>query len=505
MKTPAKRFRYRLLATVAASGLLLTSGFVATSFLPTNVRAEAVSVEAPSAPSFADIVEKVSPAVVSVRVKTDVQPAASTEQYFFGGQGFQDLPDDSPLKQFFRRFGEQHGAPGQEDRHHKGHFRAVAQGSGFFISPDGYIVTNDHVVKEGQAFTVVLNDGTEMDAKLIGTDPRTDLAVLKVDSSRNFAYVQFADDSKTRVGDWVVAVGNPFGLGGTVTAGIVSARGRNIGAGPYDDFLQIDAAVNRGNSGGPAFNLNGQVVGVNTAIFSPSGGNVGIAFAIPSSIAKQVVNQLIDTGSVKRGWLGVQIQPVTKDVAESLGLKEDRGALVAEPQENSPASNVGLKSGDVITAVNDHDIKDPRDLALTIAGIAPGTDAKITYWRDGKSQDTDVKIGVLPKMQEQASNDTGQQNNASPTQLDKFGLALQPATDGSGVTVADVESGSIADDRGIQPGDEITSVNSSDVANVGDVQKEIASAEKSGRKAVLFGIRRDGSNNFVALPFSDAG
>jgi serine protease Do len=505
MKTPAKRFRTRLLATVAATGLLLTSGFVATSFIPTTVRAQAVSVEAPSAPSFADIVEKVSPAVVSVRVKTDVQPQVSAQEYFFGGQGFQDLPDNSPLKQFFRRFGQQHGMPGPQQHQGKGHLRPIAQGSGFFISSDGYIVTNDHVVKEGQAYTVVLNDGTEMDAKLIGTDPRTDLAVLKVDSSRKFTYVQFADDSKTRVGDWVVAVGNPFGLGGTVTAGIVSARGRNIGAGPYDDFLQIDAAVNRGNSGGPAFNLSGQVVGVNTAIYTPSGGNVGIAFAIPSSIAKQVVDQLMEHGTVKRGWLGVQIQPVTKDIAASLGLKDAHGALVAEPQDNSPAAKVGLKSGDVITAVNGNEVKNPRDLAMTIAGIIPGSEAKITYWRDGKTQEANVKIGVLPKMQQQASNDTGQQNNASPTQLDNFGLALQPATDGSGVTVADVASGSVADDHGIQPGDEITSVNSTDVSNVGDVQKQIASAEKSGRKAVLFGIKRDGSNNFVALPFSNAG
>lgn len=502
MKTPAKRFRTRLLATVAATGLLLTGGFVAGSFLPTTVLADAVSVQAPSAPSFADIVEKVSPAVVSVRVKTDMQPTASIQQYFFGNQGFQDLPDNSPLKRFFQQFGNPYGAPGDRP-HRKGHLRPIAQGSGFFISPDGYIVTNDHVVKEGQAFTVVLNDGSEMDAKLIGTDPRTDLAVLKVDSSRKFSYVQFADDAKVRVGDWVVAVGNPFGLGGTVTAGIVSARGRNIGAGPYDDFLQIDAAVNRGNSGGPAFDLDGQVIGVNTAIYTPSGGNVGIAFAIPSTIAKQVVDQLIKTGSVQRGWLGVQIQPVTKDIAESLGMKSTHGALVAEPQDNSPASSVGLKSGDVITAVNGNEVKDPRDLAMTIAGIAPGSDAKITYWRDGKSNDASVKIGKLPKMQEQASNNTDQ--NASPTQLDNFGLALQPSPDGSGVMVADVASGSVAEDHGIRPGDQIVSVNSNDVNNVSDVKNQIASAEDHGRKAVLFGIRRNNDNRFVALPFGNAG
>ena len=209
--------------------------------------------------------------------------------------------------------------------------RPVSQGSGFFISDDGIVVTNNHVVENGKEFTVIMQDGTELDAELIGKDPRTDLAVLKVDSDKTFTYVQFDQDDKTRIGDWVVAVGNPFGLGGTVTAGIISARGRDIGAGPYDDFIQVDAAVNRGNSGGPTFNLEGEVIGVNTAIFSPSGGNVGIAFAIPASLANEVVSELLDNGSVERGWLGVQIQPVTDDIAESLGLAEAKGALITDP------------------------------------------------------------------------------------------------------------------------------------------------------------------------------
>ncbi len=290
--------------------------------------AEAVKVEAPSVPSFANVVDAVSPAVVSVRVESRIKPVSEEEgngfSFDFGGRNFDDVPD--ALKPFFRQFGEEQGrrgppgarpgGPGQHDE--KGRLRPVAQGSGFFISEDGYIVTNNHVVADGAAFVAVMKDGTELEAKLIGKDPRTDLAVLKVDGKgKKFTYVNWADDNNVRVGDWVVAVGNPFGLGGTVTAGIVSARGRDIGSGPYDDYLQVDAAVNRGNSGGPTFNLSGEVVGINTAIFSPSGGSVGIAFAIPASTAKDVVADLMKNGQVSRGYLGVQIQPVNKDIADS--------------------------------------------------------------------------------------------------------------------------------------------------------------------------------------------
>ncbi len=334
------RTRKRLLAAVASLAIAGAVGFGAVTTGTAPVLADAVRVEAPQVPGFADVVERVSPAVVSVKVKAKIEPAADDGSDQSDDQdGMNNLPDNPQLRRFFkefRGFGDQNGQNqfGNRRFNHRDHNndqpRPVAQGSGFFISDDGYLVTNNHVVEEGSAFTVVMNDGKELDAKLIGTDPRTDLAVLKVDGVGKFTYVDFADDSKVRVGDWVVAVGNPFGLGGTVTAGIVSARGRDIGAGPYDDFLQIDAAVNRGNSGGPTFNLNGQVVGINTAIFSPSGGSVGIAFAIPASTAKQVVEDLMKNGSVQRGWLGVEIQPVTSDIAESLGLKSEKGALVSE-------------------------------------------------------------------------------------------------------------------------------------------------------------------------------
>ncbi|MBA3446746.1 MAG: trypsin-like peptidase domain-containing protein, partial [Pseudaminobacter sp.] len=343
-------------ASVAVAGAV---GFGAMTSGTLPVFAEAVRIEAPQAPGFADVVEKVSPAVVSVQVKAKVASASEGPgELFQGPDGFEDLPDDHPMKRFFRQFrgdgdndrGRRFDRRGGNERNAP---RPVSQGSGFFISEDGYLVTNNHVVEGGASFVVVTDDGTEHDAKLIGADPRTDLAVLKVENGSNkFTYVDFADDSKVRVGDWVVAVGNPFGLGGTVTAGIVSARGRDIGAGPYDDFLQIDAAVNRGNSGGPDFNLNGEVVGINTAIFSPSGGNVGIAFAIPASTARQVVQDLMKDGSVERGWLGVQIQVVNQDIADSLGLKDAKGALVSDPQADSPALKAGLKAGDVITTFN---------------------------------------------------------------------------------------------------------------------------------------------------------
>jgi serine protease Do len=318
----ASRFSLTSLLKAGTIAGVATAALVTGAPMAFNAaHAEAVKLTAPpQVPSFADVVSAVTPAVVSVRVESRAQPAsddASNGFNFnfgpnFGGQNFDDLPDDHPLKRFFKEFGggDQYSQRGDQERDYwknhgkrgdKPRLRPTSQGSGFFITEDGYLVTNNHVVDGGSAFTVVMNDGSELGAKLVGRDPRTDLAVLKVDAKRKFTYVQFADDSKTRVGDWVVAVGNPFGLGGTVTAGIVSARGRDIGSGPYDDYLQVDAAVNRGNSGGPTFNLQGEVVGINTAIFSPSGGNVGIAFAIPASVAKDVVGKLMKGGEIQRG------------------------------------------------------------------------------------------------------------------------------------------------------------------------------------------------------------
>ncbi|SEH24196.1 serine protease Do [Rhizobium sp. NFR12] len=527
IKRPSLKTVLKTSTVAGLAAVMLSTG------IPAQVTASfaaPVSVTAPQAPSFADVVSAVSPAVVSVRVQSDEPQETADEggnnfNFNFGGRGFDQLPDDHPLKRFFKEFGGQGGpgAPGgpnggpgagPRDRAERGgpganrphHLRPTAQGSGFFISEDGYVVTNNHVVSDGQAYTVVLNDGTELEAKLVGRDSRTDLALLKVDAtSRKFTYVSFADDTKTRVGDWVVAVGNPFGLGGTVTAGIVSARGRDIGSGPYDDYIQVDAAVNRGNSGGPTFDLSGQVVGINTAIFSPSGGNVGIAFAIPASTAKDVINDLMKDGKVARGWLGVQIQPVTQDIADSLGLKEAAGALVVAPQEGSPGQKAGIKEGDIITAVNGQAIKDARELSRRIAGFGPDAKVKIDLWREGKSQNVTVTLGNMAS-DEAASAEPKQPDAPVPSTskaLASLGITVAPAEDGSGLAVTEVDPDSEAAARGLKNGEKILSVNNRKVATADDIGKVIEQARKDGRTRALFQVEADGTSRFVALPIDE--
>ena len=310
---------------------------------------------------------------------------------------------DSPLDQFSRQFGFR--IPNGMQRHQI----ITGEGSGFFISPDGYAVTNNHVVDHAKSVQVTTDDGTIYTAKVIGTDKKTDLALIKVDGKKDFTYVKFAEQPP-RVGDWVVAVGNPFGLGGTVTAGIVSARGRDIGAGPYDDYIQIDAPINKGNSGGPAFDTNGNVIGVNTAIFSPSGGSVGIGFDIPAATAKLVVAQLKDKGYITRGWLGVQVQPVTADIADSLGMKQAKGAMVDSPQDGSPAAKAGIEAGDVITAVDGKPVKDSRDLARTISMMAPGSSVKLDVLHKGQSKTLTLALGEMPN--DRQANAGGTHSNA---------------------------------------------------------------------------------------------
>jgi serine protease Do len=324
----------------------------------------------------------------------------------------------------------------------------------------------------------------------------------KVESEEIFTYVGLADEEKIRVGDWVVAVGNPFGLGGTVTAGIVSARGRDIGAGPYDDFIQVDAAVNRGNSGGPTFNLNGEVIGVNTAIFSPSGGNVGIAFAIPASTVRTVVEDLIENGAVARGWLGVRIQPVSADIAESLGLAEPQGALVSSSDDSTPAFEAGIKAGDVITAVNGETVDDARDLAKKIGAFDPDTDVELTIWRNGKAETMNVKLGTLPVEQALAARTPTDEKpeKMEPAFVEGLGISVEPNSDGPGLVVSEVENGSIAQERGLQPGDVIVAVNNSDVKSAADVAQLMDKASKDGRKAALFQVQRNNQNSFIALP-----
>jgi len=462
--------------------------------------ADAVQVEGPAPTSFADVVDHVRPAVVSVRVQSVANASATSPDNFF------DLPPGSPLDRFFRQFRQdnpqaQQQAPrgGQQQR------PQTALGSGFFISEDGYVVTNNHVVDSETSVTVITDEGKEYKARVIGTDDKTDLALLKVDAANaKFTYVKFSG-AEPRVGDWVVAVGNPFGLGGTVTAGIISARGRNIGAGPYDDFLQIDAAVNRGNSGGPAFNYKGEVVGINTAIFSPSGGNVGIAFAIPASTAQSVIDQLKDHGTIARGWLGVQIQPLTQEIADSLKLKDTSGALVADLTPNSPAAKAGIAVGDAILALDGQTIKDSRDLSLRVSNAAPGKSVKVTYWRGGKTQDTTVTLGTLPSNQQLASTNppaTRNGNNAQTTTLSDFGLSLGRSQDNLGVMITNVDPNGQAASRGLQSGDVIVAVGDAMVASPRDVEQKIADAKAGGQKAVLLRVKSGDRMEFVALSFA---
>jgi serine protease Do len=380
--------------------------------------------------------------------------------------------------------------PGQRQRPEGG----MGQGSGFIISADGYAVTNNHVVNNANEVTVTMNDGTELKAEVIGTDPKTDLALIKIQSDKKFDYVSFTNDNP-RVGDWVMAVGNPFGLGGTVTTGIISASGRVIGAGPYDDFLQIDAAINRGNSGGPAFNLEGEVVGINTAIFSPSGGSVGIGFAIPASSAENVIASLKESGTVTRGWLGVRIQPVTEDIAEGLGLAEAKGAIVSDVTEGSPALAAGIAQGDTILKVDGKDIRDSRDLSRKVAELKPDQSVPVTVVRDGKTMDISVKIGTMPDEPKMASKE-GAKSDTSLS-LSDFGLKVAPAQDGAGVTVTEVEPGSPAAERGLKAGDVILEVAGKEVNEPSDVRDAL---QASTKKRVLMLVKTEDGQRFLALP-----
>ena len=491
--TPATRHiaRSALLAGTAAAlvigGAIFGGDFQLTRTTP--ALAEAVEVLGVEPLGFADVVEAVRPAVVSVRVRSSAQMVEDDFPFF-------DLPPDSPLERFFRQF-RQENPQLQPPRM----MPSMSLGSGFLISEDGYVVTNNHVVDSEESVTVITDDGTEYNARVIGSDDRTDLALLKIDADETFTYVKFAA-VEPRVGDWVVAVGNPFGLGGTVTAGIISARGRQIGAGPYDDFLQIDAAVNRGNSGGPAFNFKGEVVGVNTAIFSPSGGNVGIAFAIPASIAENVVNSLKDNGTIVRGWLGVQIQTNTRDLADGLGLENDQGALVGDVTTDSPAADAGFQVGDAIVTVDGETVADSRDLAVRISAMAPGTTVKIGYWRDGTRQEADVTLGTLPSQDQLASLEPTPPNDLKTSSLDDFGMVIGPSEDNAGVVVTDVDPNGQAAERGLQAGDVILSVGDNAVTRPDEVESLIAQAKADGLRAVLLRVQSGDRAQFVALSFA---
>jgi serine protease Do len=483
--------RLILLATVANLGVgALVFGYGNTPQSALPVLSTAFAAESAQRPvGFAELVDKVKPAVVSVRVKID------------GDARMMGLEDDSPpssdgrMERFFRRF----GMPFDQGRPER---RSVTgQGSGFFITADGYAVTNNHVVDKAKTVEI-----KTYQAKVIGTDPRTDVALIKVDGRSDFPYVRFSDKAP-RIGDWVLAVGNPFGLGGTVTAGIVSASGRDIGAGPYDDYIQIDAPINKGNSGGPSFDMDGNVVGVNTAIFSPSGGSVGIAFDIPATTVKSVVAQLKDKGTIARGWMGVQIQPVTAEMADALGMKAGEGALVAEPQTGSPAMAAGILAGDVITAVNGNAVKDARDLARQIGAMAPGTAVKLTVWRKGEAKSIALTLAALPN--EREARAATPESAPAGAELPKLGMMLAPAAQvagsgAEGVAVVGVDEGGPAAEHGIKTGDVILDVGGKKVATPAQVRDAIGDAHKNGKRTVLMRLKSDDATRFVAVPLARA-
>jgi serine protease Do len=503
--------RRRGIVVASALALALMGGVATQALLPgsTPALAQNLTEEAqPHAqqiqgnyPSFADIIQTVKPAVLSVKVKADNIHLSSSSDDDGDMQPFGNPQPGSPLDRFFKRFQDELGRNGQRSRPQQHHF-VMGQGSGFIISEDGYAVTNNHVVENAEDVQVTTDDGSSYPAKVVGTDARTDLALLKIDAGKKLPFVRFAH-AAPRVGDWVLAVGNPFGLGGTVTAGIISARGRDIGAGPYDDFLQIDAAVNRGNSGGPTFHLNGEVVGVNTAIYSPSGGNVGIAFAIPAEVATDIVASLKDNGTVTRGWLGVQIQPVTQELADSLGLKGTEGALVADTQADSPASKVGIKSGDTIEKVNGDTVPSPRELSRRIAAMKPGASVDLTVMRDGKERTVTVQLGKLPEQQQEASNDQNADKAPQTEQTAKLGVEIAPAgkVDGAGkdgVVVTNVDPDGAAAGK-LREGDVILEIAGKAVQSTADVSQGLRDAQKDGKKTVLLRVKTGDATRFVAV------
>jgi serine protease Do len=479
-----------LLASVAGLGMAVLlagpGGYYPASLAAWNSSAQATEAVQQPVTNFADLVAKVKPAVISVRVKFDDAGTAA-------------LQEDSSLDKFFRQFGFENMPDGVPRRHEV----ITGEGSGFFISADGYAVTNNHVVNRAKTVQVTTDDGSIYSAKVVGTDPKTDLALIKVDGRKDFTYVKFANHNP-RVGDWVIAVGNPFGLGGTVTAGIVSARGRDIGSGPYDDYIQIDAPINKGNSGGPAFDVNGDVIGVNTAIVSPSGGSVGIGLDIPADTAKLVVAQLKDKGHVTRGWMGVQVQPVTTAIADSLGMKKAEGALVDMAQAGSPASQAGIAAGDVIEAINGAPVKTSRDLARKVAILAPGTAVKLDVLHKGEANTVMLTLGQMPNQQQAKADD---RSAKSATNAPHLGLELAPATDvtgagDQGVAVVGVEPDGLAADHGFETGDVILDVGGKPVANASQVREALSAAQAQGKHDVLMRVKTADGTRFIAMPSS---
>ena len=473
----------------------LAYGRLMAAFVAAMMIAWAGVAQAKAPDGFADLAEKLLPSVVNI----------STTQTVEGREGpaMPQLPPGSPFEDFFKEFFDRN-APQQRSR------RATSLGSGFIISKDGYVVTNNHVIAEADEITVVLQDDTRLTAELVGRDPKTDIAVLKVKPEKDLPAVPFGSSDRARVGDWVVAIGNPFGLGGTVTAGIISARGRDINSGPYDDFIQTDSSINRGNSGGPMFNLKGEVIGINAAIFSPSGGSVGIGFAIPASTAQPVIEQLIKSGAVKRGWLGVHIQGVTDEIAETLGLEKAEGALVASVIKDSPAEAAKIKSGDVILSFDGKSVTEMRSLPKIVAETPVDQESKVIVWRDGAKKSLRVVVGELEEDTKVAAKSAAAKSKGGERSIDEIGLTVATLTDkvrerfklpkdAKGVGVTKIENDGLAAEKGVRPGDLVVEVSTEEVSNPTQVVEKVKEAVKAGRKSVLFLFEGQGGLRYVGF------
>jgi len=500
-KQRSARFGW-LAGAIAAAALTVSLVSVNHDSIAQPAALQTTAPHAASSPgSFADVIETVSPAVVNIMVsKVEQSQPTGFDPSEPGAQRGQRGQQQTPFDEFFGRFFDQ---PNQQKQR-----RTEGQGSGFIIDPSGYIVTNNHVADGADKIVVTMPDGRKFDATLVGHDAKTDLAVIKVNAT-GLPHVAFGDSEHARVGDWVVAIGNPFGLGGTATAGIVSARGRDIQSGPYDDYLQLDAPINFGNSGGPVFNAGGEVIGVTTAIFSPNGGNIGIGFAIPANQAKTVVAELRNNGSVERGWLGVQIQNLDDELAASLKVPNQHGALVAEVLKDGPAAHGGVQAGDVITRFNDREVDSARTLSRVVAEASPSKAAKVTVWRDGKSRELNVKLGEAAKSEQVAAESRAPTNG--PQAAAGLGLTLRPLSDQdraqlsvpndvNGALVVAVAPDSQAAEKGVRPGDVITRVNQQNVKNAAEAVTALNAAKKDDRALLL--VRRGESQRFVALSFS---
>lgn len=465
--------------------------------------------------SFADLAEQLSPAVVNISTSQLVKQRQTRG-------GFPQFPPGSPFEDFFKDFFDQYGgqrggdegADNGDDDDGGMTRRARSLGSGFIIDADGYVVTNNHVIDGADEVEVILHDNTRLKAEVLGSDPKTDVALLKVDAGKPLPALKWGDSSSARVGDWVLAIGNPFGLGGSVTAGIISAHGRNINAGPYDDFIQTDASINRGNSGGPLFNMAGEVIGVNTAIYSPSGGNVGIGFASPSRLIKPVLDDLRKYGQPRRGWLGVRIQQVSDEIAESLGLDKARGALVAEVTEDGPADDAGVKTSDVILSFDGKAIKEMRELPVVVAETDVDEKVKMVVWRDGRERTLNVKVGLLDEGEaKSAKSDDGKPaGEPDDSKVEELGLSVVTLTDEmrtrfripedvKGLLITHVKGGSSADEKGLRPGVVITAygVANTPVESAADLHAAIKDAKAKDRKAILVDVWLGGASRKVGL------